>query len=113
MESDLIKYYYDGNDPVFHSAPCAIILYSPSYGHMGGNDAGIAFTYGMLAAEARGLGTCWIGYVEELLFRNKKMRKSLGIAKGEKPWGVMVVGYPKIKYKNLPPRDSLRIHKLS
>ncbi|MHA1344199.1 MAG: nitroreductase family protein, partial [Promethearchaeota archaeon] len=54
-----------GEDPVFYKAPVVIITYAPKYADMEKNDAGIAFTYGMLAAQSRGLGTCWIGFAQE------------------------------------------------
>ncbi|TFH30196.1 MAG: 4Fe-4S dicluster domain-containing protein, partial [Promethearchaeota archaeon] len=66
-----------GEDPILFQSPCVIILHSPKYGNLGGNDAGIAFTYGMLAAQARGLGTCWIGFAQEVFQRFPKYRRQL------------------------------------
>ncbi|NHI94975.1 MAG: 4Fe-4S dicluster domain-containing protein [Candidatus Lokiarchaeota archaeon] len=105
----IIESYEKGNDPIFFNAPCVIILHSPNYGKMCGNDAGLAFMHGMLAAQARGLGTCWIGSVQELVFRDKAIRKKLGIPKGNRPWGVMTLGYPSIKYKEVPSRKPLNV----
>lgn len=109
---ELLARHASGDDPIFYDAPCVIILHTSSYGHMAGNDAGLAFMHGMLAAQARGLGTCWIGFAEELLFRNKKMRKWLGIPSGHKPWGVMILGYPSVKYHRVPMRKPLKVRKV-
>ncbi|MHA1315857.1 MAG: nitroreductase family protein [Candidatus Helarchaeota archaeon] len=109
----ILSEYNAGRDPIFHSAPCVVILYSPSYGHMAGCDAGLAFMHGMLAAQSRGLGTCWIGYVQEILFRSKKTREWLGIPKKQKPWGVMTLGHPAVKYHRVPMRNALRVTRLS
>ncbi|MHA1221104.1 MAG: nitroreductase family protein, partial [Candidatus Heimdallarchaeota archaeon] len=46
-------------DIVFFDAPRVILLYSREYtSGLAENDAGIALTYGMLAAQSLGLGTC-------------------------------------------------------
>ena len=76
---------------------------------MSANDAGIAFTYGMLAAQSLGLGTCWIGFAQEALHRKKRLRNHFGIPKGFKPWGVLALGEPAISYQRAPPRKPLRI----
>ena len=98
-----------GKDPVFYNAPAIIITYAPKYGSMAGPDAGIAFTYGMLVAQSRGLGTCWIGYAQEALRRFKKKSKWLNIPKGMNVNGVMTLGYPSVKYHRAPPREPLKI----
>ncbi len=99
----------DGKDPIFFNAPCVIVLHSPVYGNMAGCDSGIALTHGMLAAQSRGLGTCWIGIAQETVQRIKKLGKWLGIPKGRQVWGVMILGYPKVKFLRAPPRNSLNI----
>jgi len=99
----------DGKDPIFFDAPCVIVLHSPVYGNMAGCDSGIALTHGMLAAQARGLGTCWIGMAQETVQRIKKIGKWLGIPKGRQVWGVMILGYPKVKFLRAPPRNSLNV----
>ncbi|TFG21443.1 MAG: 4Fe-4S dicluster domain-containing protein [Promethearchaeota archaeon] len=106
---NLIKKVEEGKDPIFFNAPCVIVLHSPVYGNMAGCDSGIALTHGMLAAQSRGLGTCWIGIAQETVQRIKKLAKWLGIPKGRKVWGVMILGYPKVKFLRAPPRKPLAI----
>lgn len=98
-----------GEDPIFFQSPCVILLHSPKYGNLGGNDAGIAFTYGMLAAQARGLGTCWVGFAQELLQRFRKYRRQYHIPRNHQVWGVMTLGYPAVKYLRAPPRHPLKV----
>jgi nitroreductase/NAD-dependent dihydropyrimidine dehydrogenase PreA subunit len=100
----------NGEDPVFYNAPAVVVTYAPSYGNMAGCDAGIALTYGMLAAQSLGLGTCWIGFAQEALARFKKNRKLLGIPKKMKVNGVFIVGRPAVKYKRVPPREPLNVN---
>ena len=63
----------------------------------------------MLAAETMGLASCWIGYLQETFFMNKKLKKLFNIPKGEDVWGVMTLGYPAVKYKRTPPRAPLKV----
>ncbi len=104
-----IKSYEKGDDPIFYGAPVVIIIYAPEYGSMSGPDAGIALTYGMLAAQSRGLGTCWIGIAQEALRRSKKNRKVYNIPKSMNVNGVLIMGYPEIKYRKVPPREPLKV----
>ncbi|MBD3342244.1 MAG: 4Fe-4S dicluster domain-containing protein [Candidatus Lokiarchaeota archaeon] len=100
-----------GEDLIFYNAPMVVILYAPSdlSDFLSGNDAGIAFTYGMMAAQARGLGTCWIGFAQAALNRSKKNKKAFDIPKDMNITGVMTLGYPDVKYHRLPPRNPLNV----
>ncbi|MFX0073310.1 MAG: nitroreductase family protein [Candidatus Hermodarchaeota archaeon] len=99
----------EGKDPVFYSAPVVIISYGPNNSGFGKIDAAIAITYGMLAAQAREMGTCWIGYAQEALKRSKKGRKALKIPESMEVNGVFVLGYPNVKFHRAPPRKTLKI----
>ncbi len=99
----------NGLDPIFFKAPVVIVLHSPIYGNLAGCDSGIALTHGMLAAQARGLGTCWIGIAQETVQRVKKLGKWLGIPKKRQIWGVMILGYSKAHFKRAPPRNALNV----
>ncbi len=52
-------------------------------------DAGIAGEHFVLAAEAQGLGTCWIGW-----FNEKKVRKLLDIPRRVRVVSLISLGYP-------------------
>jgi nitroreductase/NAD-dependent dihydropyrimidine dehydrogenase PreA subunit len=107
--TEIIQRTQRGDDPIFFHAPCLIVLYSPNYGNLAGCDSGIALTYGMLAAQARGLGTCWIGAAQEALQRLPGFRKWLGIPQHHLPQGILAIGYSKYTYKKVPPRKALYI----
>ncbi len=106
--NDLAK----GKDIVFFNAPCVIILYSRSYtSNMAPNDAGVVMTHGMLAAQALGLGTCWIG-IAQRIFQKRKMRKHFKVPKGYNVYGVITVGVPDITYQRAPPRRAVRVTRM-
>lgn len=52
-------------------------------------DIGIAGEHFVLAAEAQGLGTCWIGW-----FNEKKVRKILNLPRSLKVLSLISLGYP-------------------
>jgi nitroreductase/NAD-dependent dihydropyrimidine dehydrogenase PreA subunit len=101
--------YKSGKDVIFYDAPCVIVLHSPKYGSIAGNDAGIALTHGMFAAQSLGIGTCWIGFAQEAARRKRKLRKWLGIPKGRTIWGVLALGYPSVQFHRAPPRKELHV----
>jgi nitroreductase/NAD-dependent dihydropyrimidine dehydrogenase PreA subunit len=98
---------------IFYNAPHVIVLYykvveknSVMIGYRA-NDAGIALTYGMLAAESLGLGSCWIGMIQGAIPRNKDILNIIGI-KGM-VLGAFTLGYPAVKYRRTVPRPPLKI----
>jgi nitroreductase/NAD-dependent dihydropyrimidine dehydrogenase PreA subunit len=108
-----LKYFKSIGRGIFYNAPHLIVLYyrvveknSVMVG-LRANDAGIALTYGMLAAESLGLGTCWIGQIQGAVPRNKEILNILGI-KGM-ILGAFTLGYPAVKYHRTTPRPPLKI----
>ncbi len=95
-----------GIEPIFYDAPHILIM-SSNQDEIGGNHAGIAFTYGMLAAETLGLGSCWIGYAQDAMENNRQIKKLAGVR--GKVWGVMTLGYPAVTYHRAVPRPPLRV----
>jgi len=98
-----------GKDVIFYNAPCVILIHSPEYGSMAAVNAGIAFTYGMLAAQSLGLGSCWIGFAQEAIKWNRKLKKWLQIPKDRKCYGAIIMGYPSVKFQRAPPRKELTV----
>lgn len=102
-----LKYFNSTNeDPIFRNAPTVIFLSAGPNVSMPLVDAGIILTHGRLAAHSLGLGTCWIGMAHGLGF-NKEAMEIIGL-KG-KITGVLIIGFPAVKYKRTPPRAPLRV----
>jgi nitroreductase/NAD-dependent dihydropyrimidine dehydrogenase PreA subunit len=104
-----------GEDPMFRGAPHVLIVSSSIDAHVAVLNAGIIFTYGMLAAESLGLGSCWISWAQMVLARknkeNRLVRKSIGVKTGV-IHGIMILGYPDIRYHRCPPRRPLKIKRI-
>ncbi|MFW9823743.1 MAG: nitroreductase family protein [Candidatus Thorarchaeota archaeon] len=90
-----------GRDPVFYKAPHIVILYSDH--NFDAMNATIALTTGMLSAQSLGLGSCWIGMAHMFLNSNKEYKKEVLGIEG-RVWGVIIVGYPAVKFYRIPPR---------
>ncbi|MFX0083663.1 MAG: nitroreductase family protein [Candidatus Hodarchaeota archaeon] len=108
-----LKYFKSIGRGIFYNAPHVIVLYyrvvekNRVMVGLRANDAGIALTYGMLAAESLGLGTCWIGQIQGAIPMNKEILNILGI-KGM-VLGAFILGYPAVKYRRTAPRPPLKI----
>ena len=94
-------------NPVYFDAPHVIIVFSTQSGMMEWINLGILVTYGRLAAQALGLGTCWNGWTSMAFESNRKLLKLAGV-RGVS-WCAFTIGYPNIKFKRCPPRAHKRI----
>ncbi|MFX1280064.1 MAG: nitroreductase family protein [Promethearchaeota archaeon] len=96
----------EGKNPFFYDAPHILILHSKdSWGVV---NATITITYAMLYAETLGLGSCWIGGIQQYLVESKeRTKKILGIS--DRVCGIMILGYPAVKYYRVPPRAPIRV----
>jgi len=81
---------------VFYNAPCLV--------YMGGSkeigsiqvDCALAACYFMFSAQARGLGTCWIGLGANI--RDPEIMRQIGMPEDYRIVAPVIVGYP----KNIP-----------
>jgi nitroreductase len=91
---------------VFYNAPCLVIISGPKERPMTPVDCSLAAAYFMLAAAARGLGTCWINlgsYIED-----EVMRADLGLDRQTQIVAPIIVGYPK-QVPDMPKRNPPRV----
>ncbi|UCC18956.1 MAG: nitroreductase family protein [Promethearchaeota archaeon] len=91
-------------DPFFHNAPHILVLHSNN--DWDSKNAIIGITYAMLGAETLGLGSCWIGGVQMFLNEKKQIKKKLFNMEDE-IFGIMIFGYPAVKYFRAPPRPPI------
>ncbi|NVM35505.1 MAG: nitroreductase family protein [Candidatus Lokiarchaeota archaeon] len=97
-------------DPFFYNAPHIFILHSNN--DWDSKNAVIAITYAMLGAETLGLGSCWIGGVQIFLNENKEIAKNL-FSIDDEIFGIMILGYPTVKYYRAPPRPPMETEFIS
>ncbi len=90
-------------NPLFHDAPHVIFVSSMFDMQLADHNIGIIITYGRLAAQSLGLGTCWNGFINIASQHNKKIMKLAGVR--GKRIGAFMIGYPNITFKRAPPRS--------
>ena len=78
--------------PIFFDAPQVVIVSSKNDTESEANNIGIIVTYGRLAAQSLGLGTCWNGLTQFAMKINRKLARRFGIR--GKRIGVFAIGYP-------------------
>jgi nitroreductase/NAD-dependent dihydropyrimidine dehydrogenase PreA subunit len=88
--------------PIYFDAPHVIFVFSGYSTQVEDNTIGIIVTYGRLAAQTLGLGTCWNGWTQFAMSVNPKLRDLVGI-RGDKV-GVFTIGYRDVTYYRTSPR---------
>jgi len=97
LSKELVDKRKEGLDYLFYDAPCVVIFYGSEYTDK--EDWMIAATQATIAAEALGLGTCFIGTAGAMLQNNPELRKKYGMGKSDKIGTAFVLGHPQVKYK--------------
>lgn len=77
---------------VFYNAPCLVMILGPTHLKNLHVDCALAASYFMMAATARGLGTCWVNLGTEI--HDPAMRAELGIPEDCAIVAPLIVGYP-------------------
>ena len=90
----------------FKGAPLVLLVTNKA-----GMDAGLAAGYVELMANAQGLGVLYSGFFLVVSKLNPAIRAMLPIRKGYKLSNCMVIGYPKVQYKRVPPRFPVKLIK--
>lgn len=101
----------EGYDAILRGAPNLVVAIAPKE-HMGAeNNCCFVWSYAELFAPSLGLGTCIAGYTQICAFRgNEELLELFDLPEGMKVAGALMVGYPKFKYKRLPPRQPLNVY---
>jgi nitroreductase len=92
-----------GADNFFYRAPLAYVFYGSGTAEPA--DSVIAATHAMLAAEALGYGTCFLGFPGYLLAMDARVKEDHGIPRKARPGLTLIVGQPAV-----PPVRGLHRH---
>jgi nitroreductase/NAD-dependent dihydropyrimidine dehydrogenase PreA subunit len=94
-----------GQDAFLRSAPALAVAHAPADSIWGHADCAIALTFMEIAAVSRGLGTCWAGLLTAAATHSEPVRQALGLPEGRAVRGGLMLGYPKVRYTKVPPRN--------
>lgn len=110
LHPSLLAQWDAGYDFVLRKAPTLAIVCAPEEYRWGKEDGAIALTYLELAAEARGLGVCWAGYLTRIASENAALRALLQVPEGLTVRGGLMLGEGTHAYHRIPPRKPLSTH---
>lgn len=94
-----------GKDPICRNAPHLIVAHAAENARMAHVDCVLALAYAELIATPLGLGATWAGYVMTATIFYPPLLEALKLPEGHKCFGVMMVGYPKLKFVRMPLRN--------
>ncbi|MBR1531190.1 MAG: nitroreductase family protein [Eubacterium sp.] len=98
----------DINDTFFFKGAPLVIVVS---GHDTVN-ATLASAYMEIEANSLGLGVLYSGFFVACTKLNPKIKAMLKLPKGHKAVTCMIIGYPDVKYKRIPPRKPIKFKEL-
>ncbi len=104
-----IAMWDQGQDPILRSAPHLVVVHAPDDWSWSTVDSTIALTQFELAAVARGIGTCWAGFLMRAAVGHPPLREALGIPTGHSVTGALMYGLPRYRYHRIPPRQAARV----
>jgi nitroreductase len=107
--SALLEQWESGYDFVLRGAPTVVVACAPEDYGWGKQDCAIALTFLELAAEARGLGVCWAGYLTRIAGVHAPLRQLLSVPEGYVVCGGLMLGERKYSYRRIPPRKPLSV----
>jgi len=115
MDINKLKSYKDSfierkktNDSMIcHQAPAVMLFHGlASKTGMLEADANIWATYTSIYANTMGLGSCFNGFIVRAMKKNSKQNQQFGIPINHQVYASLLIGYPKVKYKNESSRVS-------
>ena len=101
---ELLRAYEEGNNKVFGSAVTAICAYARNNAVNPQTDTALKLETAELVLQARGIGTCWSGYLMRNLNRVEALREAFSLPENNSFYGCLLLGYPEEEYIRIPER---------
>ncbi len=106
---DIVTAHLAGQDMINRGAPCLVIAHASSEGFKPAVDCSIALTSIEAAAGAFGLGACWAGFFMSAATEYQPILDYLDLPQGHNVYGALMLGYPKVRYYRIPPREPAKV----
>lgn len=94
-----------GEDPIFYGAPAAIVIHSQAAIPTPKEDCVIAGFTICLAAEAMGLGACFVTLAQNAINASVRCRTILGLLPDDRVHAVVILGHPAPNLPRGEPRE--------
>ncbi len=98
-----------GTDYLFHGAPVIAVFHAKTKSLIPLDNCTIASTYVRIVGEGHGLGSCYIGYLVYSSKYNPRIREILNIPKENTVFRVLILGYPKHKFRTFVARNPAKV----
>jgi nitroreductase/NAD-dependent dihydropyrimidine dehydrogenase PreA subunit len=98
-----------GEERICRGAPHIIVVHGDKNYGFGAEDGALALSYLELYAPVIGLGSCWGGYFYSAVNAYPPLFEALKLPAGHRAFGAVMVGYPKLRYRRLPLRNTPRV----
>lgn len=105
----LVSAYRRGEDVLLWNAPVVLVAHAPKADYFGRDNCLFALYALMLAATARGVGTCLMGFVLRAVQQDGAIAEVLSLPPDQMAHAVLVAGYPRYEYSRLVPRKPIPI----
>jgi nitroreductase/NAD-dependent dihydropyrimidine dehydrogenase PreA subunit len=105
----MVKAFENGEDVIHRGAPHLFIAHAHTQGVKPVEDCVIALTTVEAAAPAFGLGACWAGFTMTAAKDSQAVAGFLDLPEGHAMFGALMLGYPKYRYRRIPPRNALHV----
>jgi nitroreductase/NAD-dependent dihydropyrimidine dehydrogenase PreA subunit len=109
VDPAILERWNRGEDFALRGAPTLVVACAPLDYFWAREDCAIALTFLELAAEARGLGACWAGYLTRCAARHAPLRELLQVPQGFTVGGGLMLGRSQYKFHRIPPRKPLSV----
>jgi nitroreductase len=107
---ELLDRFQAGDDPVFYSAPAAIVIHTPELIPTPQEDSILAGFAMVLMAQTLGLGTCFVSLAHKGLSASRYGKELVGISPQDHIHAVLLLGYPDVSYRRPVPKPEKVIH---
>lgn len=101
----VVTLWDEGKDPICRNAPYLMIAHATKNSRLAQVDCILALAYAELIAPVLGLGATWAGYMMNATISYPPLVEALNLPKGHKCFGIMMVGYPELKFVRMPLRN--------
>lgn len=108
----VVAWWKRGRDMILHQAPVIVAAHALDTGDAARwsvTDCAVAAEYAELAAHAKGLGTCWAGFLILAASHHPQMREHLGLPEGHGLHAALMLGHAKHRFQRIPRRTPARI----
>lgn len=97
-----------GQEPIFHEAPVVMIFHAPQERPASKDDCVIASTTLSLLARTMGIESTYIGLLVSAARDNRAIHSELALPPGNEIYSVLIMGYPRLKYRYAVDRKPIR-----